>query len=582
MHSSSLNPTQRAEALDRLATIEYDILVIGGGMTGAGIALDGQSRGYRTAIVEAQDWASGTSSRSSRMMHGGLRYLYQLDFPLVSEALRERGLLMTTIAPHLVRPQPFLWPLKMPYIERTYSAVGVGMYDALAVAGALGKRIVPTQKHYSRQETKELFNSVDEDLIVGSIQYYDSRVDDARMVISTVRAAVGFGADAVSRCQIVGFEKNEDGRVVAALAVDLETMTEFKIRAKHFIQAAGVWTEEVQSMATPEGGLQVLASKGIHIVVPRDKIKAKTGMFLRTEKSVLFIIPWQYYWVIGTTDTAWHEQLRNPVPTSEDIDYVIEHANAMLTEEDKITREDVIGTYAGLRPLLQPKLKEGSSKDSTKVSREHTTIEVAPGLIAIAGGKYTTYRVMAKDAIDMAIGEAEARRHPCRTETIGVVGADGFEAAKSQVHELQGDLGIDDSTLRHLLGRYGSEITVIFDLIRENPELGEHLEACPWYLKAEVAMAVLHEGALHLEDIFIQRIRLNSETRDRGASAVDEVLAIAAPLLGWNKARIEEERSNYLTRVKAELAAERQTSDASASAARDEAPEIVPMIKAKA
>lgn len=581
MHSTSLNPTQRAGALDRLATIEYDILVIGGGMTGAGIALDAQSRGYRTAIVEAQDWASGTSSRSSRMMHGGLRYLYQLDFPLVSEALRERGLLMTTIAPHLVRPQPFLWPLKTPVIERSYSAIGVGLYDALAVAGAAGKRIVPTQKHYSREETKELFPSLDEELIVGSIQYYDSRVDDARMVIATVRAAAGYGADAVSRCQIVGFEKNDDGRIIAALAIDLETMTEFKIRAKHFIQAAGVWTEEIQSMATPDGGLEVLASKGIHILVPRDKIKAKTGMFLRTEKSVLFIIPWQYYWVIGTTDTAWHEQLRNPVPTSDDIDYVIEHANVMLNDDDKITRDDVIGTYAGLRPLLQPKVKEGSSKDSTKVSREHTTIEVAPGLVAIAGGKYTTYRVMAKDAVDMAIGEHEARRRPCRTETIGVIGADGFEAAKAQIDDLRGDLNIDKSTLRHLLGRYGSEVTVIFDLIRQNPEWGKHLEACPWYLKAEIAMAVLHEGALHLEDIFIQRVRLNSETRDRGASAVDEVLSIIAPLMGWNDARIQEERTNYLARVKAELAAERQTSDAEASAAREEAAEMVPMVTVK-
>ncbi|WP_336250752.1 glycerol-3-phosphate dehydrogenase/oxidase [Stomatohabitans albus] len=578
MHSTSLNPTQRANALDRLATVEYDILVIGGGITGAGIALDAQSRGYRTGIVEAQDWASGTSSRSSRMMHGGLRYLYQLDFPLVSEALRERGLLMSTIAPHLVRPQPFLWPLKTPVIERSYSAVGVGMYDALAVAGALGKRIVPTQKHYNREETKELFPSVDESLIVGSIQYYDSRVDDARMVIATVRAAVGYGADAVSRCQVIGFEKNEDGRVVAALAIDLETMTEFKIRAKHFIQAAGVWTEEIQHMATPDGGLQVLASKGIHILVPRDKIKAKTGMFLRTEKSVLFIIPWQYYWVIGTTDTAWHEQLRNPVPTAEDIDYVIEHANVMLNEEDKITRDDVIGTYAGLRPLLQPKVKEGSNKDSTKVSREHTTIEVTPGLIAIAGGKYTTYRVMAKDAVDMAIGDIEARRHPSRTETIGVVGADGFDAIKAQVHDLQGDLGIDESTLRHLLGRYGSEVEVIFDLIRENPALGERLEACPWYLKAEIAMAVLHEGALHLEDIFIQRVRLNSETRDRGAGAVDQVLEIIAPIMGWNDARIQEERTNYLNRVKAELLAERQTNDAGASAARGQAKEMVPML----
>lgn len=398
--ATALTGQSRASAIAKMTDEEgVDLLVIGGGVTGAGIALDAATRGLRTAIVEAQDWAGGTSQWSSKLVHGGLRYLYNLDFALVAEALKERGLLLSRTAPHLVKAQPFLWPLKMPVIERSYSAVGVGMYDVLAQIGGGGHRGVPMQRHYTKRGAKQLFPGIRDDALIGAIRFYDARVDDARLVIDLVRTAAGFGALAASRTQVTGFDKDASGRVVGATIRDLEDGRDLHIKAKYVIAATGVWTEQTQDLVKDDAGLRVLASKGIHIVVPKDRIKGETGIFLRTEKSVLFIIPWQRYWVIGTTDTAWHEDLAHPVATAEDIDYVLDHANAVLA--DPLTREDIIGTYAGLRPLLQPKIKDDSK--SAKVSREHTVTEVAPGMCAIAGGKLTTYRVMAEDAVDFAL-----------------------------------------------------------------------------------------------------------------------------------------------------------------------------------
>ncbi|NLE98345.1 MAG: glycerol-3-phosphate dehydrogenase/oxidase, partial [Propionibacterium sp.] len=463
-----MDPEQRARSLQAMRTETFDMLVIGGGVTGAGIALDAASRGMTTAIVDSQDWAAGTSSRSSRLVHGGLRYLYQLDFKLVAEALKERARLLTTIAPHLVKAQPFLWPLKMPVIERAYSAIGVGMYDALAVIGAGFKKTVPTQRHLSRKGTLERFPDVDPKALVGAIEFYDARVDDARLVISLVRTAVEHGAEAASRVRVTKVLTDLTGRASGAEVVDLETGEEFTIRARHVTNATGVWTEQTQDLAGGTGGLKVLASKGIHVVLPRERIRGTSGMFLRTEKSVLFIIPWQRYWVIGTTDTAWHEQLQHPVPTSEDIDYVLEQANAVLA--DPLTRDDVVGTFAGLRPLLQPKVLDESK--STKVSREHTVTEVIPGMVSIAGGKLTTYRVMASDAVDFALGKREAKRRPSVTARLPLVGAAGFAATANRGDALGARYGFDAERMEHLLSRYGSELPEVLTLIDDDPSLG--------------------------------------------------------------------------------------------------------------
>ncbi len=566
-----LSQEQRATSLEAMTSQKFDVLVIGGGVTGAGIALDAAARGLNTAVVDAQDWAAGTSSRSSRLVHGGLRYLYNLDFKLVAEALRERGRLLTTIAPHLVEAQPFLWPLKTPVIERAYSAIGVGMYDALARIGSRGRKTVPIQRHLSKAGAMRRFPEIKRDALVGAIEFYDARVDDARLVITLIRTAVKYGAAAASRVRVTEILKDGRGRACGVKAIDLETGNELTIEADRIINATGVWTEQTQDLAGGTGGLKVLASKGIHIVIPRERLKATTGLFLRTEKSVLFIIPWQHYWVIGTTDTAWHEQLKHPVPTSEDIDYVLDHANEVL--DPPLTRDDIIGTYAGLRPLLQPKVLDESK--STKVSREHTVTEVIPGMVAIAGGKLTTYRVMAEDAVNFALGQSLAKTRPSVTAQLPLLGAEGFDAVENQAHRLGVKYGFDADRLHHLVRRYGSELPDLFATIDEDPSLGKPLEAAPQFLRAEVHRACAVEGALHLEDIFVARVRLNSEARDRGGAAVDEVAEIAAAVLGWDEARLEQEKSNYRKRIAAELAAEEQATDAAASAARVVAEDIV-------
>ena len=562
-----LTREQRAAALKEMSREEgLDVLVVGGGITGAGIALDAASRGLRTGVVEMGDWASGTSSWSSKLVHGGLRYLYQLDLPLVREALSERGRLLETIAPHLVKAQPFLWPLTHHY-ERSYSAVGVGVYDALALAGARGHRTVPIQKHLGRKGARALAPALDPSTLIGAIRFYDARVDDARLVIDLIRTAVGLGALAASRARVTGFLKDARGTVTGAAVTDLETGATHEIRAARTINATGVWTEDTQNLATDAGGLKVLASKGVHIVVPKAAIDAETGIFLRTEKSVLFIIPWPRYWVIGTTDTPWTEDVAKPVATAADIDYILQHANEVLSRP--LSRDDIIGVYAGLRPLLQPRLKPGAdirAAASTKVSREHTVTRVAPGLTAIAGGKLTTYRVMAADAVDHALGEALARAHPSATARLPLVGAAGYRALAARAGAIARERGWTLARVTHLLDRYGDELPALLDSIDDAPSLGRPLGEAPAFLRAEVAWAVTHEGAAHLDDVLLRRVRLDIEHRDRGLGAAAEVLEVMAPLLGWSAAEVEAERTAYAERVAQIAAAEEDTSDAEAAA----------------
>lgn len=483
------------------------------------------------------------------------------------EALTERGRLLSTTAPHLVKAQPFLWPLKHHY-ERSYSAVGVGMYDALALAGSRGRKTVPIQRHLGRKGTSALAPSLDTSGLAGSIRFFDARVDDARLVIDLVRTAVGLGALAANRTKVTGFITDERGHVHGARVTDLATGQTHEIRAKRTINAAGVWTEDVQDLATNAGGLKVLASKGIHIVVPKEAIDAETGVFLRTEKSVLFIIPWPEYWVIGTTDTPWDLDVSKPVATAADIDYILEHANSVLSQP--ITRDDIIGVYAGLRPLLQPKLKPGAESASTKVSREHTVTRVAPGLTAIAGGKLTTYRVMASDAVDHALGEALSHAHPCVTQELPLVGAAGYHALAKRAGRIASERGWTLERVTHLLDRYGDETPALLASIdnADDPEarLGEPLAEAPTYLRAEVAWAVTHEGAESLDDVLLRRVRLDLSSRDRGLTAADEILSIMAPLLDWSKEDVAAQKEAYAQRVAQIAAAEAELTDAAAVA----------------
>lgn len=576
MRTAPLTAQARSDALAALrgsATRddELDVLVIGGGVTGAGVALDAVTRGLSTAIVEAQDWASGTSSRSSKLVHGGLRYLQMLDFHLVREALTERDLLINRLAPHLVKPVSFLYPLENRVWERAYVGAGVALYDTLAsVNGA--KRALPIHRHLSRKGMERLFPDLRHDAAIGAVRYWDASVDDARLVETLVRTAVSYGAHAASRTQLVDLHTTSGGAVTGAELVDLETGEHFDVRARHVINATGVWTESTESLAGSDGGLKVLASKGIHIVVPRSRIAGDVGLILQTEKSVLFIIPWSRYWVIGTTDTPWEQELTHPVATSADIDYVIEHANAVLSRP--ITREDIIGTWAGLRPLLQPGTKEGTS--SAKVSREHTVASPTPGLTVIAGGKLTTYRVMAKDAVDFAIG-SRATTLPSITNEVPLVGAEGLRVFQRQSRAIGARFDWDRKRMDHLLHRYGSLLGELIDLCEANPDLAKPLAHANAYIGAEIVYAASHEGALHLDDILMHRTRLNYEQADKGVGALDEMADLVAPVLGWDDARRASEIAAYRERAAAEEAAAKEGDDASAEQVRLQAEEISPM-----
>ncbi|WP_375426319.1 glycerol-3-phosphate dehydrogenase/oxidase [uncultured Friedmanniella sp.] len=540
-----------------------DVLVVGGGVTGAGIALDAATRGLRVGIVEAQDWGSGTSSRSSKLVHGGLRYLQMLDFKLVSEALTERGLLIDRLAPHLVRAVPFLYPLSHWY-ERPYVGAGIALYDALATVGTRN-RAVPVHRHVSARGVQRIFPDIKPGVCHGAVRYYDGQVDDARLVVALLRTAVNFGALAASRTEVVDFVRDDAGVVNGAVVRDLETGDRRTIKAQKVISATGVWTEETQHRAGEESGLQVLASKGIHIVVPRDRIEGQSGMILQTEKSVLFLIPWSRYWVIGTTDTAYHGDLTHPVATAADIDYVLDHANAVLARP--LTRADVIGTWAGLRPLLQPALK-GDSTASTKVSREHTVTEVAPGLISIAGGKLTTYRVMAEDAVDFALGAARAKELPSGTSETPLVGAAGFHMFARRAPLIAATYGWSEEMVAHLLHRYGSDLPELLALVDARPDLGRPVTGAEAYLRVEILYSVTHEGALHLEDVMTLRTRLTYEVRGHGLAAAEEIADLMAEELGWDDARRRSELTAYRDRCGAEDAAAGAPDDEAAQGAR--------------
>ena len=568
MRSATLGPVQRAESLARMAEQELDVLVVGGGVVGAGTALDAATRGLATGLVEARDWASGTSSRSSKLIHGGLRYLEMLDFALVKEALKERGLLLQTLAPHLVKPVPFLYPLQHRGWERPYVGSGVAMYDAMSVAGGHGRGL-PVHRHLSRRQALRQAPCLRRDALVGAVQYYDAQMDDARFVTTLVRTAASYGALAANRAKVVGFLR-EGERVVGARVHDLEQGGEFEVRARQVVNATGVWTDETQAMVGSRGQFHVRASKGIHLVVPRDRIHSSTGLILRTEKSVLFVIPWGRHWIIGTTDTAWTLGKDHPAASSADIEYLLDHVNSVLGVP--LTREDVEGVYAGLRPLLA-----GESDATSKLSREHVVQHAVPGLVVVAGGKYTTYRVMAQDAVDEVVHGLDQRVPPSCTERVPLLGAEGYQALWNSRTELARRSGLHVARVEHLLNRYGSLTEEVVALIDQDPSLAEPLTGADDYLRAEVVYGARHEGARHLEDVLARRTRISIETFDRGTASMREVAELMAGELGWDKDQVEREVEHYRKQVEAERESQQQPDDLTADAARLGAQEIVPL-----
>ncbi|MGA0901948.1 MAG: glycerol-3-phosphate dehydrogenase [Candidatus Nanopelagicaceae bacterium] len=530
--TSALSPAYRQRVISELSKEEFDLLVIGGGVNGAGIALDAASRGLSVALVEANDFASGTSSRSSKLIHGGLRYLEQYDFKLVREALQERELMITTIAPHLVRPVSFLYPLQEKLKERTYVGAGMALYDALRGF----KRALPWHKHVSQKELSEIAPSLRLDLITGGYRYFDAQVDDARHTMMIARTAAKYGALVGTRIKCESLLK-EGKRIVGAKVRDLITDKEIVVKARVTVMATGVWTDEMYKSFGIKPGYKVRTSKGAHIVVPGDAIKSQSGVIIKTDNSVLFIIPWAGKWIVGTTDTDYKDELAEPVATRADIDYIIHQANRVL--EPKLDKSQVIGAFAGLRPLIS----QEDNAETADLSREHVVDHPVPGFVTIAGGKYTTYRVMSEDAVNEAVSDLNRIIPDSCTDSLSVIGADGYAVLKNQVKRLANTYQIDVNTVTHLLERYGSLIAEVLD---SSPleYLGKLSPDLP-YLKAEIWYAVTHEGALSISDVMYRRTRLNFELKDQGISLLDEIAEIVATALGWDMDKKEESMKQY-------------------------------------
>jgi glycerol-3-phosphate dehydrogenase len=460
---------------------------------------------------------------------------------------------------------PFLYPLSHRAWERPYVAAGLALYDAMG-----GRSSVPRQKHLSRRAALRMFPGLKADALVGAVRYYDAQADDARHTLTVARTAARYGAVVRSSTQAVGFERESD-RVVGVTVRDAEDGREAAVRAGVVLNCTGVWTDEIQALTGGPGRFRVRASKGVHVVVAKEKITGDAGLILRTATSVLFVIPWKNHWLIGTTDTDWNLDLSHPAATRSDIDYLLDQVNTVLVSP--LTHEDIEGVYAGLRPLLA-----GESEETSALSREHAVARVVPGLISIAGGKYTTYRVMAADAVDAGAEDLPRRVAPSCTDRVPLLGADGYFAMRNQVDSLAAEYGLHPYRVTHVLDRYGSMIRDVLDPGLEEPALLATVPGAPDYLMAEIRYAVTHEGALHLEDVLTRRTRISIEYPHRGLECATVVAATIGEVLGWDETTCEREVVQYTARVDAERASQARFEDQAADAVRSAAPEVRPYL----
>ncbi len=538
MFDSSLNPQQRAEDLSRLAKEHFDVLVIGGGINGVGVALDAVTRGLTVALVEGNDFASGTSSRSSKLIHGGLRYLEQYDFKLVREALHERELLVSSMAPHLVKPVAFLYPLHEKVKERTYVGAGLALYDALRGF----KRALPGHKHLSQKTISEIAPSLRTDVVTGAIRYFDAQVDDARHTMMIARTAKRHGAAIITHAKVDSLIK-KGKRVTGAVVADLDSKKKINVKASTVIMCAGVWSDQLHKSFGIEPGYEVKMSKGVHITLPGNAIKADEGIIIKTAVSVLFIIPWKDQWMIGTTDTEYLGDPNEPLADRSDVQYIIEQANRVLSP--RISTEQVIGVFAGLRPLVANK----KDVDTTKLSREHTVDRPVPGFVSLAGGKYTTYRVMAKDAVDMATNDITKLTNESVTSKLPIIGADGYWALTQQVDALAARYNLKSETIVHLLNRYGSDISDLLELISEDRKLATPVSRDLPYLKAEIVYSVISEGAQTVADVMERRTRIWFEAPNFGLDLAQSIADLIAPHLKWKAPQKKASIAEYVKLV---------------------------------
>ena len=522
----------RTTMLERLRDEEFDVLVVGGGITGAGVALDAATRGLRTALVERDDFASGTSSKSSKLVHGGLRYLQNGDVRLVYEALHERQRLLKN-APHLVRILPFMIPVltKDGVVSRKVArALGsaMWMYD-LTGGWRIGKR-------HRRLRGDEAFThlpTMPRERLASAYLYYDAATDDARLTLAIVRTAARHGAVVANRSRVTSFTRNGDGRIDGAV-VDTGG-DELTIRARVVVSAAGVWTDEVRALDEQRDPDSIRPAKGIHLTVPWHKVRNDIAVVIPVprDRRSLFVVPWgpkpdgtYMHTYIGTTDTDYDGPLDDPQCTGDDVAYVLGALNYSVTTG--VTADDVTGQWAGLRPLV----KAASSGRTADLSRGHQVASSDAGLIRITGGKLTTYRGMAEDTVD-AVQRTLGVRGRSRTKRLKLIGADGYREPPPGSADI------------HLAGRYGAETAEVKALIAFDPSLADPLVPGLPYLRAEAVHAVRHEMATTLDDVLARRTRAHLFDRSASLTAAPAVAALVGAELGWDADEIERQVTNY-------------------------------------
>ena len=521
----------RAEGVRRLGAEPFDVVVIGGGITGVGCALDAASRGLRTALVERDDFASGTSSKSSKLIHGGLRYLQQREIRLVYEALAERQVLRRT-APHLVRVLPFLLPVFTSdglINRRLARALGsaLWMYDLTG-----GLRIGRLHRRISTAAALEHMPTLRAERLASAYVYYDASADDARLTLTIARTAAELGAVMVNDARVVGFEKDADDHVNGVrIVADGQEMV---ATTRAVVNATGVWADDVRALDEGRNPSSIRPAKGVHITVPWAKVRNDIAAVIpvRKDRRSVFVVPWGEFTYIGTTDTDYDGSLDDPQCTPEDITYLLNAINGAVSSP--LTEADILGTWAGLRPLV----KDAGNERTADLSRRHSVTSSSSGMVTVTGGKLTTYRRMAADAIDAVAGELGLRAKS-RTARLPLTGARGWD-----------QLGLTD----HLANRYGNHGEAVRALVAERPELGEPIIPGLEYSKAEVVYAAEAEMARSVDDVLARRTRARLLARDASADAADEVAQLIAPALGWTAEEQHASADAYRALVETERA----------------------------
>lgn len=529
----TLNQQTRAAAIRRLRDSQdspLDVLIIGGGVVGTGALLDAAVRGLDAVLVEKGDLAVGTSSRSSRLAHGGLRYLEHFEFGLVHEALTERGLLLDRLAPHLVHPVPFLFPVLRQW-ERPYTGAGIALYDTLSRLGAYGGTM-PRPRALSKQAVLGMAPGMRADAFHSAVRFHDAQIDDARHTVAVARTAAGHGGGVVPNAAVVGLLS--DGHRITGVRVKIDGAV-VEAHSRVVLGAVGPWTDELLTMADPRHEPVLRPSKGSHLVVDRSAFVSTCALIARTPVSVLFALPWGRRWLIGTTDTEYDSDPDDVRTDLDDVDYLIGQANRWF--ERPLTRDDVLGVYAGVRPLVT----EQGTAGTAKLSREHVVFRPTEGLLAIAGGKYTTYRVMAKDAIDAVLREGGFPHVDCTTDEVPLVGAEGFADLWNAREQLAARAGMSVDLVEGLLRRHGGHAEHVLALMEDEPALAERIDPESGYLLAEVVTAVEREAATTLADILVRRTRAALEVGDGGRAAAQRVIDVLVDHLGWDPAELQEQ-----------------------------------------